>query len=90
MPEARYVVRVLRAGSSDVAGVGFVVGDREILTCAHVVNAALNREQRTQEAPGSNVRVQVDFPILGGRQEPPSRNCRVEAWVPPPETGKDI
>jgi WD40 repeat protein len=82
-----YVVRVLRAGSSAPAGVGFLVGDRHILTCAHVINAALGREQRKQEAPGSDVRVQVDFPILGNVGEPPSRNCRVEAWVPPPPTG---
>jgi conflict system STAND superfamily ATPase/trypsin-like peptidase len=77
---------VLRAGSSTPAGVGFVVAERQILTCAHVVNAALGREQRTQEAPGSTVRVQVDFPILGNA-EGPSRNCRVEAWVPPPRAG---
>jgi Trypsin-like peptidase domain/WD domain, G-beta repeat len=82
-----YVVRVLRAGSSAPAGVGFLVGDRHILTCAHVVNAALDRGQRTREAPGSDVRVQVDFPILGSAEESPSRNCRVEAWVPPPPTG---
>jgi WD40 repeat protein len=80
------VVRVLQAGSSTPAGVGFVVGERHILTCAHVVNAALNRKQRTQEAPGLTVRVQVDFPILGN-PEGPSRNCRVEAWAPPPEVG---
>jgi WD40 repeat protein len=66
--------------------VGFLVGDRHILTCAHVVNAALGRGQRTLEKPGSDVRVQVDFPILGSAEEPPSRNCRVEAWVPPPPT----
>ncbi|HWR49177.1 MAG TPA: hypothetical protein VN327_16445 [Pseudonocardiaceae bacterium] len=79
MPDARYVVRVLRAGSSAAAGVGLVVGDREILTCAHVVNVALGREQRTQEAPGPDVRVQVDFPTLGNTEGALSRNCRVAA-----------
>lgn len=64
-----------------------MIGDRQILACAHVVNAALGREQRTQDAPGSSVRVQVDFPILGGVDGAPSRNCRVAAWVPPPKTG---
>ena len=38
-----FVVRVLRAGSAVPAGVGLVVGDRHVLTCAHVVNTALGR-----------------------------------------------
>ncbi|MBV8540263.1 MAG: hypothetical protein JO063_06575 [Pseudonocardiales bacterium] len=87
MPDARYVVRVLRAGSSAATVVGFVVGDREVLTRAHVVNAALGREQRTHQAPGLDVRVQVDFPTLGGVQGAPSWSCRVAACVPPPDTG---
>lgn len=51
MPSAAqqgYVIRVLRAGSSAPAGVGFLVGNRQILTCAHVVNAALGRQQHVQ------------------------------------------
>ena len=46
-----FVVRVLRAGLLVSAGVGFVVGERHILTCAHVVNAVLGRAKRAQEAP---------------------------------------
>ncbi|MGH3771710.1 MAG: trypsin-like peptidase domain-containing protein, partial [Pseudonocardiaceae bacterium] len=80
-----FVVRVLRAGSP--AGVGFVVGERHILTCAHVVNTALGRAPRTQEAPGPQARVQVEFPILGDAEGAPLRSCRVVAWVPPPVSG---
>ncbi len=80
-----FVVRVLRAGSP--AGVGFVVGERHILTCAHVVNTVLGRAQRTQEAPGPQARVQVEFPILGDAEGAPLRSCRVVAWVPPPVSG---
>ena len=82
-----FVVRVLRAGSAVPAGVGFVVGDRHVLTCAHVVNTALGRAQRDQEAPGAQVRVQVDFPVLGDPEGAPLRSCRVAAWVPPPVSG---
>jgi Trypsin-like peptidase domain len=78
---------VLRAGSAVPAGVGFVVGDRQVLTCAHVVNTALDRPQRDQQAPGAQARVQVDFPLLGDPQEAPLRNCRVQVWVPPPVSG---
>jgi hypothetical protein len=82
-----FVVRLLRAGLVVPAGVGFVVGDRYILTCAHVVNTALGRLQRDQEAPGAEVRVQVDFPLLGDPEGAPLRSCRVAVWAPPPASG---
>lgn len=66
---------------------GFVVGERHIITCAHVVNVALEREQRAQEKPEPNVRVQIDFPTLGGPGAPPPRSCQVAAWIPPPVSG---
>jgi hypothetical protein len=47
----------------------------------------LGRAQRDQEAPGSEVRVQVDFPLLGDPEGTPLRNCRVKVWVPPPASG---
>jgi WD40 repeat protein len=81
-----FVVRILRSGRSDPVGIGFVVGNRYIVTCAHVVNAALSREQRAQEKPEQNIRVQVDFPLLGG-EEAPSKSCRVVEWKPPPVLG---
>jgi hypothetical protein len=82
-----FVIRVLRAGSVVPAGVGFVVGERHVLTCAHVVNTALGWAQRDQEAPGAEVRVQVDFPLLGDPEGAPLRSCRVAVWVPPPVSG---
>ncbi len=82
-----FVVRVLRVGSQSPAGVGFVVGARHIVTCAHVVNVALGREVRAQEAPGPGVRVPVDFPVLGDAQGAPSRSCRIAVWVAPPVAG---
>lgn len=83
----RFIVRILRAGSVVPAGVGFVVADRLILTCAHVVNAALGRGQRAQDEPGPDVRIQVDFPMLGDGSGMPSRSCKVLAWAPPPVSG---
>src|SRR5271157_5421848 len=83
----RFTVRVLRSDSLTPAGVGFVVGERHIVTCAHVVNTALGRPQRNQDKPGQSALVQVDFPILSGFESPPLRRCRVEAWEPPPESG---
>ena len=82
-----FTVRVQRMGLAAPAGVGFVVDDTHIVTCAHVVNAALGRDQRAQDKPGPLVRVQVDFPLLGGAAGAPSRSCAVQVWEPPPSYG---
>ena len=82
-----FTVRVQRSGSAAPAGVGFVVDDTHIVTCAHVVNTALGRDQRAQDKPGPQVRVQVDFPMLGGAAGAPSRSCAVQVWAPPPSSG---
>ena len=89
MPSSRegFTVRVLRGGSAAPAGVGFVVDEQHIVTCAHVVNTALGRGQRVQDKPGQAARIGVDFPMLGDATGAPTRSCRVEAWVPPPEAG---
>lgn len=82
-----FTVRVLRRGSGASAGVGFVVGDRHIITCAHVINTALDRQQRSQDKPGPGDRVEVEFPMLGDADGGPLRSCRVLAWAPPPLSG---
>ena len=82
-----FTVRVQRSGSAAPAGVGFVVDDTHIITCAHVVNTALGRDQRAQDKPAPLARVQVDFPMLGGAAGAPSRSCAVQAWAPPPSSG---
>ena len=83
-----FTVRVLKSGSDVPVGVGFVVDETHIVTCAHVVNAALvDRDQLEQAKPGPTARVQVEFPMLGGNSGAPSRSCVVEAWDPPPVSG---
>jgi Protein kinase domain len=82
-----FTVRIQRGESAAPAGIGFVVDDMRIITCAHVVNAALGRDPQTQEPPDPQARVQVDFPMLGGPAGARSRSCAVQAWVPPPSRG---
>ncbi|MGH3624462.1 MAG: trypsin-like peptidase domain-containing protein [Sciscionella sp.] len=64
-------------------GVGFVVGAEHVLTCAHVVNAALGHDQRRQDRPGPDERVTLRLPMSGDA----IREARVEAWSPPPRSG---
>jgi hypothetical protein len=62
----KYVCRVIQGNvASKTAGVGFVIDDRHIITCAHVVNAALERDQRAQRMPSPAQQIRVDFPMSG-------------------------
>nr|MBA2695895.1 serine protease [Actinomycetota bacterium] len=67
------------------AGLGVLVGTRQVVTCAHVVNTSLGRDQREQARPDPSAVVQVEFPLLPGA---PVRTGRVQAWVPPPQRGE--
>ena len=77
-------VRCWAAGRPTTAGLGVLVGSGQVVTCAHVVNMALGREQRGQVPPGGSDVVQVEFPLLPGA---PVREARIVAWLPPPGSG---
>src|SRR5262249_39687271 len=69
----RFIARILSV-SGAVAGVGVLVGPREVLTCAHVVNSALGHDQRSQDPP--NAAVVIDFPLLDDPATLPSDTRR--------------
>src|SRR5262245_46529909 len=74
-------VRCWRDGRPMTAGLGLLVGTRHVVTCAHVVNAALGRrKQDEQAAPSGSDMVQVDLPLLPGS---PVRDARVVCWQQP-------
>jgi WD40 repeat protein len=52
----------LRAADGRIVGVGFLIGDREIITCAHVVARAL--EQPDEWSGDFAAKVSVDFPLV--------------------------
>ena len=62
-----------------------LAGPRHVVTCAHVVNAALGLDPRTQGMPSSPVR--VDFPLLGSGAEAAALEAVVKVWLPPPREG---
>lgn len=59
-------------------GVGVLVGPREILTCAHVVNSALGRDRQAQDHPASEVT--VEFAV--GIAAPELAVAAVARWDP--------
>ncbi len=79
---------VIRDRTLKIVGGGVLVGPREVLTCAHVVNAALGLNKHTQRRPGAWEQVTVSFPLLddggGPRTTFPST---VRVWRPPPLHG---
>lgn len=84
------IVRIRRAAGADgssparIVGLGFAVGERQIVTCAHVLNTALGRPQKTPGDPGPQV-VLVEFPFAGSRTDLLVRAATITSWGPGPE-----
>ena len=70
------VVRI-RATDGRVVGAGFLVGQRQALTCAHVIDDALGRPRNTPEMPQAEVH--LDFPLVAPDQH---LTARVVCWQP--------
>ncbi|MFI2204285.1 trypsin-like peptidase domain-containing protein [Streptomyces sp. NPDC020192] len=76
---SRYVVTVRRAEDGKTAGAGLVLGHDTVLTCAHVVNAALGRDMFHTRAPGA-----LDVPVeVRDTTDSQRYLARVAHWIPP-------
>lgn len=75
------LVRVLSADRGRTAGAGVYLAGRRLLTCAHVVNAALGVRMLSPRDPGS-VTLDVSFPAVAAGAAG-DRQARLVAWVPP-------
>ena len=69
-----------------VVGSGVIVADDLILTCAHVVNAAIGRQQEDQTRPGAGDKVEIRFAASPGVALRAKLNPEPDAWSPPPAT----
>ncbi len=77
------IVRICRADGV-VVGAGFLVGERQALTCAHVVAGALGFADDTPEKP--QALVYLDIPRVAPRK---LLTARVVLWRPPRADGGD-
>ncbi|WP_306319946.1 MULTISPECIES: AAA family ATPase [unclassified Streptomyces] len=76
------VVRFRDAGG-DIVGHGALVDEEHVVTCAHVVNAALGRDL-TDTASAEGEALRLEFPLLAQlHAQAPERWARVDAWRPP-------
>lgn len=69
------------------AGMGVLVGRRHVVTCAHVVNAALGRKEGEQKPPTKAQRISVDFPMAS---EKSPIDGRIVKWRPVGQRRGDI
>ena len=74
-------------GSGVIVGAGFLVSERYLLTCAHVVTAALGIATETVEMP--TALVELDFPLIAPGQKV---SAKVVFWqsVNGTQTGEDV
>ncbi|MEO3854934.1 trypsin-like peptidase domain-containing protein [Acrocarpospora sp. B8E8] len=72
------IVEVLGRDQKPI-GLGFLVGDLHVLTCAHVINDALGRETRESSRPGSVHAILLRYPFADGDVV---RSAHVKAWLP--------
>jgi len=78
----RFLVRFPHdAAPERTHGVGFLVAEQHILTCAHVVNLALGRDKNDQDPPTELV--DLEFPLA----DDAFCRARVPRWAPPPSSG---
>ena len=78
----QFIVRIVGPDGRTV-GVGTLVGPAEVITCAHVVNAALGRDQLSQERPADEIT--LHFPLIQDTKD--GHKARVSKWLPPPSEG---
>jgi hypothetical protein len=76
----RSIARVVRHDGQPL-GLAFVVAERHLLTCAHVVNVALGRAP-TEPAPPGAAPVWLEFPFGDDDSAQPVRRAVVSAWLP--------
>lgn len=76
------VVR-FRSSGGGIVGHGVLVDEEHVVTCAHVVNAALGRPPRSAEDATGQV-VRLEFPLLAQLAAlAPERRARVDVWAEP-------
>ncbi|MEV6654378.1 trypsin-like peptidase domain-containing protein [Streptomyces sp. NPDC051219] len=73
------VVSILRANDARTAGAGVLLTDRDVLTCAHVVNDALGRTPFASPQPDPDPIALV----LHGNQGPVRNEASTIFWIPP-------
>ncbi|HET8851721.1 MAG TPA: serine protease, partial [Ktedonobacteraceae bacterium] len=73
----------IRTANGQVVGAGFLVGERHILTCAHVISQAIGLPDSPADAPQGVI--SLDFPLVPPRT---LLTASVVQWCPPLSDGQ--
>jgi WD40 repeat protein len=76
----RGICQILRGESA--VGLGFAIGPKHVVTCAHVVNVALGESMRSYREPGTDQKICLRFPIGIGEADVASLIASVYRWLP--------
>ncbi|MER5885752.1 trypsin-like peptidase domain-containing protein [Streptomyces sp. NPDC001941] len=76
-------VTVHGARSGTPVGAGVYVAERHVLTCAHVLNAALGRPKKGQEPPADEELARVGLSRPAAPGQPLGGPVRLVSWEPP-------
>lgn len=68
------------------AGMGILIDKRRVITCAHVVNAALALDVDSKNYPDAESRVVVRFPLVDGQ---PEIEAEIAHWLAPGMSPRD-
>ncbi|MEP2655755.1 MAG: trypsin-like peptidase domain-containing protein [Sedimentitalea sp.] len=66
----------IRGEGGAICGTGFLIGDRHVITCAHVIDDTVRRDRGTSNPPKTEVT--LDLPFLEQR----GLSARIVAWKP--------
>jgi hypothetical protein len=93
MPLEDCLVAIWAEAKTEPVGAGFLIGDRLVATCAHVVNAALGHRGDPAERPQASDKILVRFRKIGAKPLLARVAEGDDAWSPPPasrELGADF
>jgi Novel STAND NTPase 1/Trypsin-like peptidase domain len=77
------IVRFRSRRTGEVVGHGILIDDEHVATCAHVINAVLDRDLSSSRSAVREV-VRLEFPVIAQlTTAPPERHARVDSWEPP-------
>jgi energy-coupling factor transporter ATP-binding protein EcfA2 len=74
------IARVRGSATAPFVGTAFLISPRHVMTCAHVLNAALGRALESADRPAADATVQVEFPFAPRGM---SLTAAVVEWCPP-------
>ena len=83
-------IACIYADSKSIAGTGFAVTEKHVITCAHVINTALGRAADDHTKPPTDTRIDLAFPKAQSPELQQELNAKIVKWQPARDDFRDI